>query len=75
MPTLMALAGDVGFAGLALGLEGIEGLVQSFLRRTYGYRRRSGSAVEDCWLSLRRLRIPSLFQWPKNNGPPTNECR
>jgi hypothetical protein len=49
MPSLMALAQDVGFAGLSLGVEGIEGLLEPLFRRTCGYRRRS--EPDRSWLA------------------------
>jgi hypothetical protein len=56
MPSLMALAQDVGLTGFSLGVEGIEGLLESFFR---------GFAGIDCAAN------PSGhgFRTPKNRGP------
>ena len=44
LPTLVALAGDVGGTGLALGVQRVEGLVQALLGRLAGVDR----AAQTC---------------------------
>ena len=62
LPAFMPLAQDVGLAGLALGVEGVEGLFQSFFGRLAGVDRTTN-------LSLSRRHEAFTFFVPKKAGP------
>lgn len=68
-PALGALAGDVGFAGLALGVEAVELLLQTFLGGFPGVDRAAELADDLRFIrGLRHVR-PLWFLRPKNTQP------
>ena len=62
VPALVTLAADVGFAGLALGIERIKGSLETFLRRFAGIDGAANLAHSVAAFCARRL-------VPKNAGP------
>ncbi len=61
----MALAVDVGSAGLALGVQAVEGQLEAFLAGLPGVDR-----TADLALDLGSAHFPPpVFRRPKNSGP------
>ena len=69
-PALGLLAGDIGLAGLALGVEAVELHARALPRSTCGCRPRSGASA-DRLPAMRRVFMPSprWFLRPKKTQP------